>query len=141
MSEVFDADEGVIDPDVLAEEQKRDWRYEVANGDTVLGFREWVEAQNAATATDPLLPADTVTFNLTRHGGKLITVDLRDGSCETTDEDDLTLFEIDLFRAGEYVTTYNADQLIEDAQDREVIARAAEVASVYVPMLDYSDPD
>jgi hypothetical protein len=30
-----------------------DWRYEVANGDTLLGFRDWVDARDAAIADDP----------------------------------------------------------------------------------------
>jgi len=83
--------------------------------------------------TDTLRPADTVTFNLTRNDGKTITVDLRDGSCEEADEDDLTLSDIDLFRAGEYVTSYNSDQLIDDDDDWDVISRAAEIAGVFVP--------
>ena len=29
-----------------------DWRYEVANGDTVLGFREWLEHKIEAEAAD-----------------------------------------------------------------------------------------
>ena len=27
-----------------------DWKYEVANGDTVLGLADWIDAQNAANA-------------------------------------------------------------------------------------------
>ena len=111
-------------------------KYEVANGDTVLGFSEWVEAQNAATATDPLLPCDTVTFGMTRSGGKQITVDLRSGEIlEGPDEDELWLYEIDLFRAGEYVTTYNPDEEILP-EDRDVVERAAKLAGVFVPMLE-----
>lgn len=29
--------------------EERDWRYEVANGDTVLGFHEWLEHQSLTT--------------------------------------------------------------------------------------------
>lgn len=37
------------DPEFLAE----DWRYEVANGDTRLGYREWVENQRDIRKEEP----------------------------------------------------------------------------------------
>ncbi len=37
------------DPDFASE----DWRYEVANGDTRLGYREWVAQQRDAGKADP----------------------------------------------------------------------------------------
>jgi hypothetical protein len=35
-------------PLTQAEEDRQDWQYEVANGDTVLGLAEWIEHQDEA---------------------------------------------------------------------------------------------
>src|ERR1700691_5628722 len=35
--------------------QRSDWQYEVANGDTVLGYAEWVQHQQEANGTTPHL--------------------------------------------------------------------------------------
>lgn len=90
--------------------------------------------------TFPLLPCDTVAFTLTNEHGdhiEVITVDLRDESVDS-DAPEQYLSEIDVFRAGEYVTSYAPDDV--DPEDWDVIERAAKLANVYVPALETKDP-
>jgi hypothetical protein len=103
-------------------------------------LNEYWKEEIAAEKTDPLLPCDTVSFTLTNEHGdhiETITVDLRDESVDS-DAPEQYLNEIDVFRAGEYVTSYAPDHI--DPDDWDVIERAAKLANVYVPALETKDP-
>lgn len=41
---------------------KSDWQYEVANGDTLLGYKEWLEHKAEAESTDRDVLASTGKF-------------------------------------------------------------------------------
>lgn len=102
----------LIDESALnARANRNDWKYEVANGDTVLGFEEWLAHRDEANQvnldnwvpgedvdTDESVRAEVKQFRLLS-GDKLSKVDLEEWEPgENVDEDSLVENELAEFR-------------------------------------------
>lgn len=90
---------------------RKDWEYEVANGDTVLGFDEWTE-HRAEVEEHPICPACGSVIDYCQGHGTLGDPEgARILEAHDDDEHDECHENADCYEEPEYVETLSRDQM------------------------------